>query len=106
MRHGLSLILLMTFVPPAARAADTQEARGESIVAVYCASCHAIGKTGDSPHIVAPAFRDLHLRYDVGDLEEGLVEGLVSGHPDMPEFSFSPEEADDIIAYLRSLERP
>lgn len=103
MRYWLSIILAMTLVPPAASAAD-KVTLGESIVTLYCASCHAVGKTGDSPHPQAPAFRDLHLRYDVSDLMEGLVEGLVSGHPDMPEFEFTPEQAEAIVAYLKSLE--
>ena len=62
------------------------------------------GPAGASPHAEAPPFRTLHERYDVGDLEEALVEGLVSGHPDMPEFEFEPEQAEAIVAYLRSLE--
>ena len=105
MRRLLSIILAMTLVPPAASAAEPV-ALGESIVMLYCASCHAVGKTGASPHDEAPPFRDLHLRYDVADLTEGLVEGLVSGHPDMPEFEFTPEQADAVVAYLKSLETP
>ena len=75
-----------------------------ALVERYCAGCHAIGPEGASPHEAAPPFRDLHERYDVGDLEEALVEGLVSGHPDMPEFEFEPAQAAAIVAYLRSLE--
>lgn len=77
---------------------------GHSLLESYCSSCHAIGSEGDSPHPQAPPFRTLHDRYDVGDLEEALVEGLVSGHPDMPEFEFDPDQAAAIVRYLRSLE--
>ena len=77
---------------------------GRSLLESYCSSCHAIGPEGESPHPEAPPFRTLHDRYDVGDLEEALVEGLVSGHPDMPEFEFDPDQAAAIVAYLRSLE--
>lgn len=77
---------------------------GQSLVSAYCASCHAIGREGESPHEEAPPFRELHERYDVGDLSEALVEGLVSGHPDMPEFEFQPEQAEAIVQYLKSLE--
>ena len=89
MRYWLSIILAMTLVPPAASAAD-KVTLGESIVTLYCASCHAVGKTGDSPHPQAPAFRDLHLRYDVSDLMEGLVEGLVS-----------EDSTDDYLSLMR-----
>jgi cytochrome c len=77
---------------------------GQSLLEINCGTCHAIGRDGTSPHPEAPPFRTLHERYDVGDLEEALVEGLVSGHPDMPEFQFAPEEAQAIVGYLRSLE--
>ena len=30
--------------------------------------------------------------------------GIVSGHPEMPEFSFEPEEVDAVIAYLESIQ--
>ena len=52
----------------------------------------------------APPFRDLHRRYDVGNLEEALAEGLSIGHSNMPEFRFKPPQIVDIIGYLRSLE--
>jgi len=77
---------------------------GRTLLDDNCAGCHAIGATGDSPHETAPPFRELHLRYDVTALSEALVEGLVSGHPDMPEFTFAPEEAEAIVVYLKSLE--
>lgn len=52
----------------------------------------------------APPFRLLHERYDVELLEGALVEGLVTGHPAMPEFEFDPTQARAIIDYLTSLE--
>ncbi|MCY1383033.1 hypothetical protein D9M69_711170 [compost metagenome] len=53
---------------------------------------------------VPPRFRDLHLRYDVEFLSEELVEGIVTAHPEMPQFEFVPEQAAAIVAYLKSLE--
>jgi cytochrome c len=79
--------------------------RGSVIVRVNCSRCHAIGKIGDSPLPIAPPFRTLHERYPVEDLEEPLAEGIVTGHPTMPEFRFDPGQIGDIIAYLKSLER-
>lgn len=76
---------------------------GAALAETYCGACHATDLEGLSPHPEAPPFRELHLRYDVTDLMEGLVEGLSSGHPDMPEFEFEPEQATAIIAYLQSL---
>lgn len=78
-------------------------ALGRTLVDTYCAACHAIERTGASPHLDAPPFRTLHERYDVRLLSEALVEGLVTGHPDMPEFAFDPIEAEAIVAYLEWL---
>jgi hypothetical protein len=47
----------------------------------------------------------LHLRYSVEDLEEPLAEGIVTGHPTMPEFRFDTGQVGDFITYLKSLER-
>jgi mono/diheme cytochrome c family protein len=79
--------------------------RGLVIVRTNCSRCHAVGKIGDSPLPIAPPFRTLHTRYPVEDLQEPLAEGIVTGHPTMPEFRFDPGQVGDIIAYLKSLER-
>lgn len=79
-------------------------AAGLQLAAMYCADCHAIATSGDSPFPPAPPFRELHLRYDVEFLAEALVEGIVTAHPEMPEFEFDPDQAEAIIAYLKTLE--
>jgi cytochrome c len=87
----------------AARADDGDAAKGLTILQEHCARCHALGMTGNSPHRQAPPFRDVVERYPVEDLEESLAEGIVSGHPDMPEFTFEPKKINSILAYLNSL---
>lgn len=82
----------------------TPERQGEAILAKNCSVCHAIGRSGKSPHPMAPPFRTLSQKYDVGALEEALGEGLSSGHPDMPEFVFPPNQINGIISYLRSIQ--
>ncbi|MCB8836433.1 cytochrome c [Aurantimonas sp. VKM B-3413] len=77
---------------------------GHALIERHCARCHAVGSTGESPHPDAPPFRTLSRRYPVSQLSEALVEGLLTGHPDMPEFVFSPTEAASIIAYLQSIQ--
>ena len=49
--------------------------------------------------------RTLHERYPVESLEEPLAEGIITGHPSMPEFQLDPGQVADVIAYLKSLER-
>jgi mono/diheme cytochrome c family protein len=78
--------------------------RGRVLVTNNCARCHAIDKHSASPVALAPPFRTLHERYPVEDLQEPLAEGIVTGHPMMPEFSFDPGQVNDIISYLKTLE--
>lgn len=79
--------------------------RGFMLLREDCSRCHAIGKVGGSPLKIAPPFRSLHEHYPVEDLEEPLAEGIITGHPTMPEFRFDPGQVGDIIAYLKSLGR-
>jgi len=99
-------LLSATIVQSARAAADpAQLKRGEELLQRDCSRCHAVGRTGESPHKGAPAFRNLSKRYPIQSLEEALAEGIVSGHPDMPEFSFDAADVGAIIAYLKSIQR-
>ena len=100
----LSLTLLSPMSPPV-RAWDQQVDQGGRLARAHCARCHAVGRAGASPLPAAPPFRDLHDRYPVEDLAESLAEGIRTGHPSMPEFRFDPDQAQSLIAYLKSLER-
>ena len=90
-------------------AAEAQEDprihRGRQFAQANCAMCHAIGRFGDSPLAIAPPFRTLHLRYPVEDLEEALAEGVMTGHPTMPQFQLDAAQITDFIAYLKTLEK-
>lgn len=79
--------------------------RGFVFVRTNCARCHSIDKVSPSPLKQAPPFRTLHERYPVESLEESLAEGIITGHPSMPEFRLDPGQVADVIAYLKSLER-
>ncbi|MGR9105807.1 MAG: c-type cytochrome [Gammaproteobacteria bacterium] len=84
--------------------AQELNAEGKALAQRNCASCHAIGSDDQSAHPGAPPFRTLSARYPVSDLQEALAEGIVTGHPDMPEFEFAPEEVDALISYLQSIQ--
>jgi len=79
--------------------------RGEELLQQDCGKCHAIGRAGESPDKEAPAFRILGQRYPIESLEEALGEGMMSGHPDMPEFQFDVDDVGAIIAYLKSIQQ-
>ena len=78
--------------------------RGHDLLKANCSRCHAIGMDGDSPHDEAPPFRVVMKTYPATSLTEALGEGLVTGHPDMPEFKFSGEDVGSIVSYLQTLE--
>jgi mono/diheme cytochrome c family protein len=90
--------------PAAAQTSPT--ARGQAIAERLCARCHAIRAEGASPMGLAPPFRDLPKRYPVEGLAEALAEGIVTGHPAMPRFTFEPREIDALLAYIASLAPP
>ena len=106
-RFSIAAAMALALIAAAPAQADEPDpqtvALGRELVTTYCADCHAIETTGDSTHPQAPPFRELHNRYELDWLSEGLVEGLVSGHPDMPEFEFDPAQAEAIIVSLESL---
>lgn len=98
----LCLALLISAAAQAASDGITIEL-GQSLLEENCGRCHATGLSGDSPFKLAPPFRALEERYPIENLEEALAEGIVSGHPAMPEFIFEPDQIGAIIAYLKSL---
>lgn len=81
-------------------------ASGHALVERMCASCHATGKTGASPHVAAPPFRTLDRQATLDDLAERLRRGLMTGHEDMPTFRFSRDDAFAVSAYIRSIQKP
>jgi len=85
------------------KAASDPASQGFDLVRSNCARCHAIDATSQSPEPKAPALRDVVRRYDPAALEEALAEGIITGHQDMPEFTFEPDQITAIVAYLDTL---
>jgi mono/diheme cytochrome c family protein len=86
--------------------AASPELPGQAIAMDLCSGCHAVGRTGASPHPDALPFRQISLRYPVRDLEEALGEGIFVGHPDMPPFVFAPEDIDALLTYIEAIQDP
>ena len=104
MKRLPALVLVGLLALPAAALAQDPSATGRALLQDSCASCHAIGKTGDSPHKGAPPFRTLARSYDLDQFPRQLQRGLVSGHPDMPDVKFNEEDARAAGVYLRSIQ--
>lgn len=102
---GFFLAVVIVGAAPSLSAQEsTAVKRGEALLSRNCARCHATGTAGASPHPEAPPFRTLSRRYPVEGLAEALAEGLFVGHPDMPQFTFEPQDVGAIIAYLKSIQ--
>jgi cytochrome c len=102
----LSLGLYFVLVGAATTAENASLRHGETLVMRNCSRCHAIGRVDTSTHPEAPPFRTLSKRYPIESLEEALGEGIISGHPDMPEFRFDGDDVGAIVAYLKSVQDP
>ena len=98
----LSAIILSA----AAAAAPAPAESGRALAQAHCAVCHAVGARGASPNREAPPLRTLAQRYPIENLEEALAEGILVGHPAMPQFQFSAEEVESLVAYLKSIQTP
>jgi cytochrome c len=101
----LGLLTIGITRPGLGEEANTPARRGESLLTTNCARCHAVGRSGVSPHPDAPPFRTLSRKFKIEGLAEALAEGLSTGHPDMPEFVFEPDEVGAIIDYLQSIQQ-
>src|SRR6266699_3290969 len=99
----LALSLALSLIAPSALAQSPAAQRGLTFVRTHCAQCHAIDKISESPLAIAPPFRTLHLKYPIESLERPLAEGIIVGHPTMPQFRFERDQVVDIIAYLKTL---
>ena len=100
-----ALLVIGLAGPSLAEKVNTPTRRGEALLIANCARCHAVGRSGVSPHPQAPAFRTLSRRFKVEGLAEALAEGISTGHPDMPEFVFEADEVGAIIDYLKSIQQ-
>jgi mono/diheme cytochrome c family protein len=105
---ALAALATAACASPAAPASmiDPQTSDGRFLVEVHCAACHAVGRNDTSKHHDAPALRTLSRNYPVVALEESLAEGIMVGHPDMPEFRFRSEDVAAVISYLESIQDP
>ncbi len=77
---------------------------GRALAQEFCGECHAITRHGRSPHSDAPPLRSIGRSYDLDDFARVMSGGLLSGHPDMPQFRFHFPDARDLRDYLRTIQ--
>ena len=98
-RMKLAALLLV----PVALSGNASAGEGLELAEQYCQPCHAIGADDTSAHPDAPPFRVVFERHEPEMLAEALAEGIVVGHPDMPEFALPPSEIDALLRYFDTL---
>ena len=77
---------------------------GRNLATERCGACHAIAPGDLSQNADAPPFAEVAKLYPPESLEEALAEGIMVGHEEMPAFEFTPDQVEQLIAYLKSLE--
>jgi mono/diheme cytochrome c family protein len=97
--------LMVASVGPAPAQQEPAVQRGLTFVRVHCAQCHSIDTVSESPLKIAPPFRDLSRRFPIESLAPRLTEGIIANHPTMPQFRLDADQVNDVIAFMKSLER-
>jgi cytochrome c len=105
-RSSIAVVALLLMAAPVAARAETPIQRGQVIARGMCSPCHAIGTSGESRHPAAPRFRVLDNHTDLSKLSRRIREGILTGHEDMPLFRFNNDDADAMVAYIRSIQSP
>jgi hypothetical protein len=59
----------------------------------------------DSPLKIAAPFRTLVQQIPVETLRRRLAEGITATHPTMPQFQLEPDQLNDVMEYLKALQR-
>ena len=112
MRHMLVGFLLLSAAGcatsgPAPRGSNTLDVsadRGRFYAVRSCAGCHAVAGLGASPNGSAPTFGSIRLRYNALSLSRRLESISRNGHYEMPPIYMTPDEIQDIVAYVETIE--
>lgn len=111
---GLSAVLVLaacaTERGPAAGLLDSPrlspaQERGRAFAVRRCAGCHTVGQDGGGAQ-EGPAFRALAFRYNALALQRRFAEVSEHGSGMMPPVSISHAQAEDLLAYMATLQGP
>ena len=92
-------------VAPALAQQSPAAQRGLTFVRLHCAQCHSVDPVSDSPLKIALPFRTLIQQFPLETLRRRLAEGITATHPTMPQFRLEPDQLNDVMEYLQSLQR-
>lgn len=105
MRRGREFViagLATTITANAFAQASSNVAAGQALATRVCAQCHKVARNQPAtPRSAAPDFAAIaNMR---STTEMSLHAFLSSPHPTMPNLILSPEQQDDVIAFILSL---
>jgi mono/diheme cytochrome c family protein len=105
-KRALMLVAALSaaFVALEARAAPGSIDRGRQLAKANCAKCHAVAGEPRGPDVLAPPFRYLQQSNPQNNLDEVFARGVLVNHSAMPQFAAGPEDMDDLLAYLKSVQ--
>lgn len=103
MKNGLTLAAAILALSSEALAQDADIEAGAAYAKQVCAACHAVlpGEQG-SPLPQATPFQSV--ANTPGMTELALTVWLQSSHPTMPNIVLEPDDMQNVVAYIRSLE--
>ncbi len=100
------LLLTLSLIAPAAvRAQDAigNAAAGRRLATGWCSNCHGGDPSAAEPLMPAPYFAEIANRRDTTGYKLRVF--LRTPHTRMPNYVLSPDEIDDLVAYIMSLRR-
>lgn len=95
-----ALLLPQTVLRANAEEIRPDIAHGKALAELNCRRCHATDLEGESTHTLAPPFWSLSDRGAIDTLADMLVEKTSPATSDMPHFSITKKQADDIAAWI------
>jgi mono/diheme cytochrome c family protein len=105
MKKTCLAFLMVCVCSDTGHALDSERQRGKALLGRLCGSCHAVDRTGSSPHADAPPFRRLgEDKLYANDFAARLQDGLSTIHPDMPTFRFDRPDAEAAVNYLKFIQ--
>lgn len=98
--RGVFAVVAIVGLPPSSFAADA--AKGEIIVKRWCAACHLVSPEQTRAVADVPPFAAIARK----KLPPGQLKAfLADPHPKMPDMNLTRSEIEDIVAYIRSLDK-
>jgi len=102
-RHDISVVLFMSIVSLIASSAEAADAtNGERLARRWCSSCHIEAANQPGPTTEAPPFKTIAARSDLS--ADQIAMFLLDPHAKMPNMQLYRSEAEDVAAYIKSLD--